>query len=131
VFAADAGKEVDRLASEARDKTHKVDQKLEEYRQKAEKNIDQSIKKTGTELNKAVDSFDKTVGDVSPMLNLEQHMTKTLTPLYRKRRRQRIQSQAGSVAASKLVRIVSGCYEKKIRMKGCNDMAANQYRLHY
>jgi uncharacterized Zn finger protein (UPF0148 family) len=70
VFAADAGKEVDRLASEARDKTHKVDQKLEEYRQKAEKNVDQTVKKTSAELNKAVDSFDKTVGDVSSMLNL-------------------------------------------------------------
>jgi F0F1-type ATP synthase membrane subunit b/b' len=65
VFAADAGKEVDRLASQARDGTHKVDQKLEEYRQKAEKNIDQTIKKTGTELNKAVDAFDKNVGEVS------------------------------------------------------------------
>jgi hypothetical protein len=79
VFAADAGKEVDRLATEARNKTHKVDQKLEEYRQNAEKNIDQSLKKTSTELNKAVDSFDKTVGDVSSMLNLEQHTAKTLT----------------------------------------------------
>ncbi|KAM0705880.1 hypothetical protein Q7P35_007240 [Cladosporium inversicolor] len=62
VFAADAGKEVDRLAAQARDGTHKVDQKLEEYRQKAEKNIDSTIQKTGTELNKAVDAFDKNVG---------------------------------------------------------------------
>jgi len=65
VVAADAGKEVDRLAAQARDGTHKVDQKLEEYRQKAEKNIDQTIQKTGTELNKAVDAFDKNVGEVS------------------------------------------------------------------
>jgi hypothetical protein len=35
------------------------------------------------------------------------------------------------VAASKFVGIDDGCYEKKIRMKGCNDMATNQYRLHY
>lgn len=65
MFAADAGKEVDRLAAQARDGTHKVDQKLEEYRQKAEKNIDSTIQKTGTELNKAVDAFDKNVGQVS------------------------------------------------------------------
>jgi len=65
VFAADAGKEVDRLAAQARDGTHKVDQKLEAYRQKADQSIDQTIKKTGTELNKAVDSFDKNVGEVS------------------------------------------------------------------
>lgn len=64
MFAADAGKEVDRLAAQARDGTHKVDQKLEEYRQRAEKNIDQGIKKTGTELNKAVDAFDKNVSEV-------------------------------------------------------------------
>ena len=68
MFAADAGKEVDRLAAQARDGTHKVDQKLEEYRQRAEKNIDQTIKKTGTELNKAVDAFDKNVGEVSSVL---------------------------------------------------------------
>lgn len=68
MFAADAGKEVDRLAAQARDGTHKVDQKLEEYRQRAEKNIDQTIKKTGTELNKAVDAFDKNVGEVSLVL---------------------------------------------------------------
>ena len=65
VLAADAGKEVDRLVAQARDGTHKVDQKLEEYRQRAEKNIDSTIKKTGTELNKAVDAFDKNVGEVS------------------------------------------------------------------
>ena len=64
MFAADAGKEVDRLAAQTRDGTHKVDQKLEEYRQRAEKNIDQGIKKTGTELNKAVDAFDKNVSEV-------------------------------------------------------------------
>ena len=65
VLAADAGKEVDRLAAQARDGTHKVDQKLEEYRQRAEKNLDSTIKKTGAELNKAVDAFDKNVGEVS------------------------------------------------------------------
>lgn len=65
VFAADAGKEVDRLAAQARDGTHKVDQKLEAYRQRADKSIDQTIKQTGAELNKAVDSFDKNVGEVS------------------------------------------------------------------
>jgi len=63
VFAADAGKEVDRLAAQARDGTHKVDQKLEAYRQRADQSIDQTIKKTGAELNKAVDSFDKNVGE--------------------------------------------------------------------
>lgn len=65
MFAADAGKEVDRLAAQARDGTHKVDQKLEAYRQRADQSIDQTIKKTGAELNKAVDSFDKNVGEVS------------------------------------------------------------------
>lgn len=65
MLAADAGKEVDRLAAQARDGTHKVDQKLEEYRQRAEKNLDSTIKKTGAELNKAVDAFDKNVGEVS------------------------------------------------------------------
>jgi F0F1-type ATP synthase membrane subunit b/b' len=102
VFAADAGKEVDRLASQARDGTHKVDQKLEEYRQKAEKNIDQSIKKTSTELNKAVDAFDKNVGEVS-LISETRRLLKNciLTDLDRARRRQRAESQAGSVAASK------------------------------
>ncbi|KAM0714788.1 hypothetical protein Q7P37_009252 [Cladosporium fusiforme] len=61
VLAADAGKEVDRLAAQARDGTHKVDQKLEDYRARAEKGLDQTIKQTGSELNKAVDAFDKNV----------------------------------------------------------------------
>lgn len=65
VLAADAGKEVDRLAAQARDGTHKVDQKLEEYRRSAEKNLDSTIQKTGAELNKAVDAFDKNVSEVS------------------------------------------------------------------
>lgn len=42
-----------------------MDQKLEEYRARAEKGIDQSLKTTGTELNKAVDAFDKNVEKVS------------------------------------------------------------------
>merc|ERR1712227_164762 len=61
VLAADAGEEADRLAAQARDGTHRVDQKLEEYRARAEKGIDQGLKTTGTELNKAVDAFDKNV----------------------------------------------------------------------
>ena len=79
MYAADAGKEVDRLAAQARDGTHKVDQKLEEYRQKAEKNIDTTIKKTGTELNKAVDAFDKNVGEVSLLSFLRTCKNKMLT----------------------------------------------------
>jgi cell division septum initiation protein DivIVA len=71
--AADAGREVDRLAQQARDGTHKVDQKLEAYRQRADQSIDQTIKKTGTELNKAVDSFDKNVGEVSPNVTTFSH----------------------------------------------------------
>lgn len=65
VLAADAGKELDKLATQARDGTHKVDQKLEDYRARAEKGLDQSIKQTGAELNKAVDAFDKNVTEVS------------------------------------------------------------------
>ena len=65
MFAADAGKEVDRLAAQARDGTHKVDQKLEEYRRRADQSIDKTVKQTGAELNKAVDSFDKNVGEAS------------------------------------------------------------------
>ena len=64
MFAADAGKEIDRLAAQARDGTHKVDQKLEAYRQRADQSIDQTIKKTGTELNKEVESLEKKVGEV-------------------------------------------------------------------
>lgn len=99
VYAADAGKEIDRLAQQARDGTHKVDQKLEEYRQRADKSIDQTIKQTGAELNKAVDSFDKNVAQVRRAISSLQGAfadnPRVLT-------RPRVESLAGSALASKM-----------------------------
>lgn len=51
--------------NQARDETHKVDAKLESYRASASKSIDENMNKTGKELNKAVDAFDKNVQEVS------------------------------------------------------------------
>lgn len=94
-LVADAGKEVDKFAAQARDGTHKVDQKLEEYRARAEKGLDTTIKQTGTELNKAVDAFDKNVQQVSlkgNMANFGMMLTER-----RARRRPRPESLAGLV----------------------------------
>ena len=111
VFAADAGKEIDRLAAQARDGTHKVDQKLEAYRQRADQSIDQTIKKTGTELNKAVDSFDKNVGEVS-LVALPSCMAHSLTTICRALRRPRTASLAGSALES---RVGIGCRRTQSR----------------
>jgi hypothetical protein len=122
VFAADAGKEIDRLAAQARDGTHKVDQKLEAYRQRADQSIDQTIKKTGTELNKAVDSFDKNVGEVSLATSL--CMAHSLITIRRVPRRPRMESLAGSALASR-VGIGRRRTSRGIGTNGCNDMATN------
>jgi transcription initiation factor IIF auxiliary subunit len=47
--------------AQARDTTHKVDAKLEDYRASAEKKIDTYRKETGSKLTSAVDQFDKSV----------------------------------------------------------------------
>jgi len=121
VFAADAGKEVDRLAAQARDGTHKVDQKLEAYRQKADQSIDQTIKKTGTELNKAVDSFDKNVGEVSLGV-ITILMAHLLTVVRRVPRRPRTASPAGLAALANRSPIRVGGQSRGAGMNMCNDM---------
>lgn len=111
MFAADAGKEIDRLAAQARDGTHKVDQKLEAYRQRADQSIDQTIKKTGTELNKAVDSFDKNVGEVS-LVALHYCKAHLLITIRRVLKRPRTASLAGSALES---RVGIGCRRTQSR----------------
>lgn len=130
MIAADAGKEIDRLSAQARDGTHKVDQKLEEYRQRVEKNIDQGIKKTGTELNKAVDAFDKNVSEVSPWMTLHRIDEMNADNSCRAPTRPRAGSPAGLAAASKFVSVLMNRFHERTRLNGCNDMATNQYRTH-
>jgi hypothetical protein len=47
--------------AQAKNTTHKVDQKLEAYRANADKKVDEYTKDTKQNFNKAVNAFDKTV----------------------------------------------------------------------
>jgi len=57
----EAGQKFDSAVAQARDTTHKVDAKLEDYRQSAEKKIGDYRKETGQKLTSAVDKFDQSV----------------------------------------------------------------------
>jgi len=61
VTGAKIGKAYDDAVSSAKDKTHKVDAKLESYRADAGKKLQEVRSETGTQLSKAVDNFDKSV----------------------------------------------------------------------
>lgn len=82
------------MANQARDQTHKVDAKLEEYRANASKSMDETMNKTGKELNKAVDSFDKNVSEVNNSL------PRVLDGIEANRRRARARRRAVSPAGS-------------------------------
>ncbi|KAF2840145.1 hypothetical protein M501DRAFT_1015222 [Patellaria atrata CBS 101060] len=60
VLGAETGKKFDNAMSEAKETTHKVDSKLEEYRANAEKKMEEYKKETESGLKSAVDKFDKT-----------------------------------------------------------------------
>ncbi|KAF2674311.1 hypothetical protein BT63DRAFT_435443 [Microthyrium microscopicum] len=59
--AQKAGQAFDNALANAKDQTHKVDAKLENYRASAEQKIDNARRETGKTLNNAVDKFDSTV----------------------------------------------------------------------
>lgn len=60
-YGAEAGKQLDKAVANARDQTHKVDAKLEGYRQDAEKKLDDVRRDSGAKLMGAVDKFDQKV----------------------------------------------------------------------
>ncbi|KAF2435705.1 hypothetical protein EJ08DRAFT_656073 [Tothia fuscella] len=59
--AAEAGKQFDSVAQQAKDATSKVDSKLENYRATAEAKLDATRKEVSKDLTVAVDNFDKNV----------------------------------------------------------------------
>ncbi|KAK5164912.1 uncharacterized protein LTR77_009576 [Saxophila tyrrhenica] len=61
VVGADVSAKANQMAKDARKEVDKVDGRLDQYRANAEVQMDQAAKKTGNELNKAVDKFDKGV----------------------------------------------------------------------
>ena len=65
VLAADAGARLDNVLTDAKQGVSKIDNKLESYRQEAEKTLEQKAHEAQVKGKSAVDAFDKNVTEVS------------------------------------------------------------------
>ena len=102
VLAADAGARLDNALKEAKQGVSKIDNKLESYRQEAEKTIEQKAHEAQVTGKNAVDAFDKNVTEVSLLCaRVMLVWTIMLTMSSRPRPRQRAAHQAGSAARSR------------------------------
>ena len=63
--AADAGREIDRFGTKAKDAAEKADAAFVGYKQEAAKKIDSGLQEARKEVNQVADKFDKTVIEVS------------------------------------------------------------------
>lgn len=100
--AADAGRELDRFAAQAKDKTQKADAALEGYRAEAEKKIESGLKEARKEVNQAADKFDKTVIEVRCPSRALCWVFELMVRVCRSNSRRRVDSLAGLAGASRL-----------------------------